>query len=92
MVFGGCCRQYRRVELESSKHVLFMPNVHAAVPPRMGQLEWFEVIAQTPFPGPGNRYQTKVTKFGARVYWSSLAFDHHGHVQLLQKQLDYFAG
>jgi len=69
-----------------------MPNVHPAIPPRVGQLKWFEVITQTPFPGPGNRYQTKVTKFGARVYWSSLAFDHHGHVQLLQKQLDYFTG
>jgi len=69
-----------------------MPNVQAAVPPRMGQLKWFEVISQTPFAGPSNRYQTKVTKFSAWVYWSSLAFDHHGHVQLLQKQLDYFAG
>jgi len=69
-----------------------MPNVHPAISPRVSQLKRFEVITQTPFPGPGNRYQTKVTEFGARIYWSGLAFDYHGHVKLLQKQLDYFAG
>lgn len=89
---GGGRLQYGRVKLERGQHVLLVSDVHAAVPPRVGQLQRFEVVAQTPFPGPGHRHQTEVAELRARVDRARLALDHHRHVQLLQEQLHHFAG
>lgn len=83
--------RHRGMELQRGQHVLLVPDVHAAVAPRIGQLQRFEVVAQTSFPGPRHRHQTEVPELRARVYGPFLAFDQHGHVQLLQEQLDYFA-
>lgn len=92
MFGGGDGRQYGRVELERGQHVLLVPDVHAAVPPRFGQLQRFEIVPQTPFPGPGHRDQTEVAELGARVNRSRFPFDHHRHVELLQEQLHHFPG
>lgn len=93
MMFGsGGGRQYGRMELERGQHVLFVPDIHAAVAPRVGQLQRFEVVAKAPLSGPGHRDQTEVAELRARVYGAGFALDHHGHVQLLQEQLDHLAG
>lgn len=68
-----------------------MPDVHAAVAPRVGQLQRLEVVPQAAFPGPGHRHQAKVAELRARVDGPRLALDHHGHVELLQEQLHHLA-
>ena len=78
--------------LNGRQKIVLHPDKQAAFLPGILQIQWLEVVPQTPLPVPNNSNQTEVSKFLIFVQRPLLALEDDGHVELLDDEVHDLPG
>ena len=78
--------------LNGCQKIVLHPDKQAAFLPGILQIQWLEVVSQTPLSVPNDSNQTEVSEFLIFVQRPLLALEDDGHVQLLDDQIHHLPG